>query len=92
MSRRHQDDKPVRATRADRKKAVRTVRHQVAQKLHTVADPDDVTLAEPRVDHAHRPPTRRRSLRHWKLKAWKRRTAVRRQRNQRSAELALDEG
>lgn len=83
MSKRHQDGKPVRRPRAERKKANRTVRHHVAQELHTVADPDDVTLTERRVEHTRRPDRRRRQpLRHWKLKSWKRRTVARRQRNE----------
>lgn len=91
MSRRHQDGKPERPARDERKKATRSVRHNVAQQLHTVVDPEDATFSEQRVERSRRPVKSRRRLRHWKLKAWKRRTAARRQRNQVLGQLAAED-
>lgn len=81
MSKRHQDAKPVRANRAMRKSAVRRDRHHAHQDLHTVYDPDDLVVTVARYDHGtHQVPKRSRP-RHWKIKAWKRRTRERHERN-----------
>lgn len=82
MSKRHQEAKPLRPSKPIRQKANRSLRHSVAQDLHTVADPEGVVLGEPVVEHVTSPPPpKSKRRRHWKMKDWKRRTNLRRERN-----------
>lgn len=89
MSKRHQYLKPRRADRATRKAEMRRDRRAAHLDLHAAADVEDLVVTEPVFDRApHQAPERRR-LRHWKVKAWKRRNNQRRARNAQLAALQL---
>lgn len=89
MSKRHQDLQFVRQPREVRQRDKRRVRHEIAQTLHTIDDPETAVVAQPKADRvplqAMAPKPGR--LRHWKVKAWKRRTNQRHQRNEALAQL-----
>lgn len=92
MSKRHRDGDQVLPPRAERRAAARSERHRITTELAEVADqvsggvePDDAH--DPAVGYRpihHKDPARakegqrkRRRRRHWKLKMWKRRSAMR---------------
>ena len=69
----------------------RKVRHQVGTELHTVDDPDAAVFTRPKFDHPPRIAKKSsRGLRHWKTKAWKRRSAERHRRNEERRLLLTD--
>lgn len=84
------DEMLLRPDKEIRKKAHRKVRHQLHQELHTVDDPDDAVFSRPKFDHPPRSVPKKKRKRHWKLKAWKRRTAERKQRNAEREKLKND--
>ncbi len=89
MSKRHRDGDQVLPPRAERRAAARSERHRITTELAEVAEqvsggvePDDAP--DPAVGYRpihHKDPAKakqgRRRRRHWKLKVWKRRTAMR---------------
>lgn len=88
MSKRNQDLPLERTSRAVHKIDKRRRRHEIAQVLHTIDDPEAAVVADRKVDHApHHDARPRRRLRHWKMKAWKRRTSQRHRRNELAEEL-----
>jgi hypothetical protein len=91
MGNRQDPEQTPRELRAARKKAVRDARHRANQDLRTVADTDDLVVPEPRFDRGPRQAPKSRRLRHWKLKEWKRRTAARRARNDKVAQLSRED-
>lgn len=90
MSRRHRAAAPTPVP--DRRDRVRRERHGVRDALGH-GDPEDVVV--PVLPHTvvrDRPPApSRRRLRHWKDRSWKRRTALRRSRNEALRRLAEEE-
>jgi hypothetical protein len=103
MSKRHRTDEAVPLPRAELRAHAHAERHRVRGELHEMAglvshgvEPDDVTdpgAAWKPVHHhdaerAIRKSDGRRRLRHWKRKDWKRRTVVRRLRNEQYRRLA----
>lgn len=94
MSNRHRSQDLAPAPRADLRAHAHNERHRVNSELHMVVDavqngtePLDVTEPGPawKPVHHHDPErarekTRRRPIKHWKTKDWKRRKAVRRAR------------
>ena len=69
----------------------RKVRHKVGNELHLVDDPDDAVFTKPKFDHPPRVAKgQKKTKRHWKVKAWKRRTAERHRRNDERRALRLD--
>ena len=81
MSRRHRESHPTRDPKVDRRADHRRTRHSVSQALHEAADLEAVVLQEPKPPERPRQPPAPRGLRHWKQKAWKRRSVRRAQRN-----------
>jgi hypothetical protein len=102
MGKRHRSEDLVPAPKADARAHARGERHRVHTELHGVAglvsnglEPDDVMEPGPawRPESHHEPERalRRRGrarLRHWKVKAWKRRTTIRRARAVQVRQLA----
>ncbi len=91
MSARHRKDgsllAPAKADEADlrpdksiRVKEHRKVRHQLHEELHSVEDPEDAVFSVPKFDHPPRTAPKKKKKKHWKVKAWKRRTAARKER------------
>lgn len=65
-------------SRDDRRQQHRATRHATHQVLHSIDDPDEVVLPEPRAskpvnEHAAPSEPERRRFRVWKTKFWKRR-------------------
>ncbi|HEX4867169.1 MAG TPA: hypothetical protein VFV32_06030 [Acidimicrobiales bacterium] len=89
MSRRHHDLQPARSARQVAKMEKRKARHKVALALHQAEDPDDLVVIDPKPERIPRDeaPPRRNRMRHWKVKAWKRRTAERHRRNEELTQL-----
>ena len=88
MSKRHRDSHVQPSLAEQRREDRRRLRHET-RLLLTVADPDDVALPK----HVHsRPHTKPRDedrkFRVWKTPFWKRRTALRHERNLMLAALA----
>jgi hypothetical protein len=85
MSRRHHDLQPPRSARQQAKLEKRRARHKASLALQQVEDPEDLVVIDPKPERTPRdetPPGRKRNrLRHWKVKAWKRRNAERHRRN-----------
>lgn len=81
MSKRHRDDKPLRDPKEVRRLEHRALRHRVGQTLHEADDVDAVVLDEIRTERRSARSGMTDRVRHWKLKSWKRRTAVQAQRN-----------
>jgi hypothetical protein len=81
MSKRHRDEKPLRDPKGVRRLEQRALRHRVDQTLHEADDLEAVVLDVPRAERRGVVPVASRAVRHWKLKSWKRRTAVQAQRN-----------
>lgn len=83
MSKRHQDLMPEKSPREVRKLEKRRLRHEIAQSLHTIGDPEAAVVGEPKADRVplHETPPDPRRFRHWKVKDWKRRTNNRHRRN-----------
>ena len=94
MSKRHRSQEAVPLPRAEQRAHAHGERHRVHSELHELAElvshgvePDDVVEpgAEWKPLHHHdaekavKKLDRNRNLRHWKVKEWKRRTTVRRQ-------------
>ncbi len=75
------DEVELRPDKTVRAKEHRKVRHQLHQELHTVEDPEAAVFSRPKFDHPPRTAPKKKAKRHWKVKAWKRRTTERRQRN-----------
>jgi hypothetical protein len=75
------DEADLRPDKTVRAKEHRKVRHQLHMELHTVEDPEDAVFSRPKFDHPPRTAPKKKTKRHWKVKAWKRRTAERKQRN-----------
>jgi len=75
------DEVELRPDKTIRAKEHRKVRHQLHQELHSVDDPEAAVFSKPRFDHPPRTAPKKKNKRHWKVKAWKRRTAERRERN-----------
>jgi hypothetical protein len=103
MSKRHRTDEAVPLPRAELRAHAHAERHRVRGELHGLAElvshgvePDDVVDpgAEWKPSHHHdaaraiKKLDGSRRLRHWKVKDWKRRTVVRRQRNEAYRRLA----
>lgn len=91
------DEVELRPDKTVRAKEHRKVRHQLHQELHTVEDPEGAVFSRPKFDKPPRTAPKRKPKRHWKVKAWKRRTAERRERNAereriREAGMAATEG
>lgn len=94
MSRRHRDESLAPLARADLRAHAHNERHRVHSELHLVTEavrhglePIDVEEPGPewKPEHHHqlrRAPKRQKNdqYKHWKIKSWKRRKAVRRQR------------
>jgi hypothetical protein len=82
MSRRHHDLQPARSARQQAKLEKRRARHRATLAVQLADDPDDLVVEDPKPERTREAPKRRGGrLRHWKVKAWKRRTADRRRRN-----------
>ena len=75
------DEVDLRPDKTIRVKEHRKVRHQLHQELHTVEDPEAAVFSRPKFDHPPRTAPKKKKKRHWKVKAWKRRTTDRRERN-----------
>ncbi len=75
------DEVLLRPDKTIRAKEHRKVRHQLHQELHSVEDPEDAVFSQPKFDHPPRTAPKKKEKRHWKVKAWKRRTAERKERN-----------
>lgn len=75
------DEVQLRPDKSIRSKEHRKVRHQLHQELHDVDDPEGAVFSVPKFDHPPRSAPKTKKKRHWKVKAWKRRTAERRERN-----------
>lgn len=103
MSKRHRTEDAVPLPRAELRAHAHAERHRVRSELHVVADlvsrgtePDDVIDPGAEWKPAHHHDAERaakkssgaKRLRHWKMKDWKRRTVVRRQRNEAYRRLA----
>jgi|GEM_PF-4885780 hypothetical protein len=86
MSRRHHDLQPPRSARQQAKLEKRRARHKASLALQLAEDPEDLVVIDPKPERIPRdetPPGRKRNrLRHWKVKAWKRRNAERHRRNE----------
>jgi hypothetical protein len=94
MSKRHRSDEMAPPPKADVRAHARAERHRVHSELNSMADvvssgvePDDVVEPGPEFKPDHRRDAdralRKRGrarLRHWKVKAWKRRSTTRKQR------------
>ena len=89
MSQRHRSQDSARAPKMDLRAHAHNERHRINSELQAVAaqvsagyEPDEVHEPGPAwVPEHHRPRKisgAGRALRHWKVKAWKRRTTVRR--------------
>ncbi|HEX2850238.1 MAG TPA: hypothetical protein VHN98_06785 [Acidimicrobiales bacterium] len=91
MSRRHRDPQVQDLPLEERRREARRVRHETRVML-AVTDPDDVALPTPvhRREHGRPSVSDSRRFRHWKSAFWKRRTALRHERNLAFAELDLD--
>ena len=85
MSRRHHDLQPPRSARQQAKLEKRRARHKASLALQLAEDPEDLVVVDPKPERSpprRGPPGRKRNrLRHWKVKAWKRRNAERHRRN-----------
>lgn len=83
MSHQHDDLKLERSARKRHKGDQRRTRHEIHQNLHLIDDPEAVLIVDPKSDRVplHEAQPRRKRLRHWKVKAWKRRTSERHRRN-----------
>jgi hypothetical protein len=96
MSKRHRSQDQAPLPKAELRAQARGERHRVNTELHTVADmvssgvePDDVVDPGPAFKPVHHhdaekaiEKSARRPFKHWKVKDWKRRSAVRRQKAQ----------
>lgn len=89
MSQRHRSQEMAPPPKMDLRAHAHNERHRINSELQLVADqvsagiaPDEVhepgRAWVPEHHHHDRPSGRTRNLRHWKVKAWKRRTAQRR--------------
>ncbi len=81
MSKRHRDEKPLRNPKEVRRLQHRAVRHRTDQTLHAAGDVDAVVFEEVRGERRGVKASVGGRVRHWKLKSWKRRSAVNAQRN-----------
>lgn len=81
MSKRHRDEKPLRNPKEVRRLEHRALRHRVGQTLHEADDVDAVVLDEIRTERPRAKTAVTDKVRHWKLKSWKRRTALQAERN-----------
>lgn len=83
MSRRHHDLQPPRSARQQAKLEKRRARHKASLALQLAEDPEDLVVIDPKPERSPRDevPPKRNRLRHWKVKAWKRRNAERHRRN-----------
>lgn len=105
MSRRNRPDEGVEAARMEQRAHAKAERHRVNTELHSVAtavlggvEPDDMVEPGPAWRPVHHRSSEKakaklasskRRRRHWKVKAWKRRTELRRDRAR--AEKAVGE-
>ena len=83
MSRRHRTNESTERTpKRDRRWSTHQERQSVRGVLRSGVDPEDLMTPKPVAHHGPRKheATERRRPRHWKLKAWKRRSTLRRQR------------
>jgi len=89
MSRRHHDLQTPRSARQQAKLDKRRARHKATLALQLAEDPEDLVVLDHKPEKVHRdePRTRSSRFRHWKVKAWKRRTAERHRRNELMAQL-----
>lgn len=89
MSRRHHDLQPARSARQLAKLEKRKARHKAALALQLTDDPEDLVVLDPKPERLPRDevPPKRNRMRHWKVKAWKRRTAERHRRNEEITQL-----
>lgn len=89
MSRRHHDLQPARSARQQAKLEKRRARHKASLALQLADDPEDLVVIDPKPERIARdePAPRRNRLRHWKVKAWKRRNAERHRRNEEIEQL-----
>ncbi|HLT15932.1 MAG TPA: hypothetical protein VK007_04450 [Acidimicrobiales bacterium] len=89
MSRRHHALQPPRSARQLAKLEKRRARHKANLALQLVDDPEDLVVVDPKPERIPRdePKPKRRRLRHWKVKEWKRRNNERRRRNEIIEEL-----
>ena len=101
MSQRHRNHDSAPAPKMDLRAHAHNERHRINSELHAVAaqvsagyEPDEVHEPGRAWVPDHRRPRKMgsagRALRHWKMKAWKRRTTVRRAKAQ-AIRLAGDE-
>ena len=81
MSKRHRDEKPLRNPKEVRRLQQRAVRHRTDQTLHAAGDVEAVLFDEVRSERRGMRSTVGGRVRHWKLKSWKRRSAMNAQRN-----------
>lgn len=85
MSRRHHDLQLPRSARQQAKIDKRRARHRASLALQLSEDPEDLVVIDPKPERVARdetlPGRRPNRLRHWKVKAWKRRNAERHRRN-----------
>ncbi len=81
MSKRHRDEKPLRNPKEVRRLEQRALRHRVGQTLHESDDVEGVVFDEIRTERRGVKTGMTDRVRHWKLKSWKRRSAVQAQRN-----------
>lgn len=95
MSRRHRTTASTeRVPKRDRRWSTHQERQAVRGALRSAVDPEDLMTPKPVAHHGprnHQSPAPHRP-RHWKLKVWKRRSTMRRQRAEamaRSAEEAM---
>ncbi len=85
-----EDELYLRPDKSLRSMEHRKVRHRVGNELHSVDDPDAAVFTKPQFDHPPRVSKGKKAPRHWKLKAWKRRTAERHRRNEERRALLDD--
>jgi len=89
MSRRHHDLQPPRSARQQAKLEKRRARHKAALALQLAEDPEDLVVLDHKPQRIPRDEPRPKGgrLRHWKVKAWKRRTTERHRRNEEVEQL-----
>ena len=81
MSKRHRDEKPLRNPKEVRRLQQRAVRHRTDQTLHAAGDVEAIVFDEVRSERRGMRSAVGGRVRHWKLKSWKRRSAMNAQRN-----------
>jgi hypothetical protein len=91
VSKRHRDEKPLRNPKEVRRLQQRAVRHRTDQALHASSDVDAVVFDEVRSERRGMRSRVGGQVRHWKLKSWKRRSALNAQRNAALSQLLAGE-